>query len=210
MSQKMFKFAPTVDSDPEADIYKDEIIENNLASDVEGTDEETEFVTQWMPSVIPLGPISDYIRIRVTYIDQYAQIYYHLKSEKSELRQIRSNLTANFLDTIASADQDWPVNSACVCKFDADDCFYRATIKENRGDGTFFVQFVDYGNVDIVKIENMRKTSEFGDKPAFARRIVINNILPPENGEMPTGWTEGQIDKLRDHLDYNTINGECQ
>ena len=206
LSQKLFKFTNNFD---DASEYMDnELDEEDLAYDSadDGLDED-EVVTQWMPSVIPQGPIDEYTKVRVTYIDGYAQIYYHLASEKAELRQIRSLLTATYTGTVAS-EVDWPMNSACVCKW-SDDQWYRGTVKEKRDDGmdSYYVMLVDYGQVDIIKAEDLRKARDFGDKPAFARRIVINDILAPQGNSLPNDWTKSQINRLRDNLYYFNRNG---
>ena len=208
LSQKLFKFlASSVDTTSES--FNIDLEEENLAFDSgdDGLDED-EIVTEWIPSIIPQQPIGDYTRVRVTYIDGYAQIYYHLASEKAELRQIRSLLTNTYTGTVASEDTYWPTNSACVCKW-SDDQWYRGTVKEKRDDGedSYYVMLVDYGQVDIIKAEDLRKARDFGDKPALARRIVINDILPPQGSELPNDWTKSQINRLRDNLYYFTYNG---
>ena len=206
LSQKLFKFV--MNEGGEHDL-PDNLSEESLGLNSEDDSlEEDEVVTQWIPSVIPQEPMEEYTKIRVTYIDSYAQIYYHLASEKAQLRQIRSLLTNTYTGTVAADDAEWPPNSACVCKW-SDDQWYRGTVKEKRDDGesSYFVMLVDYGNVDIIKAADLRKARDFGDRPALARRIVISDILPLQESQQPNDWTKAQINSLRDNLYYFTPNG---
>ena len=137
---------------------------------------------------------------------------------------MRSLLTSEYNDTDCVEDEEWPMNSACVCKWE-DECWYRGTVKEQKEDQNYIVMFVDYGTTSIVRARDMRKVNKsYADTPAYARRIVLKDIIPPQgegkirkiklkrNHEsnryyptgLPTSWTKEQVTNMYDAIHYTT------
>ena len=83
--------------------------------------------------------------------------------------------------------------------------FCRATVKEHREDQRYIVMFVDYGTTSLVHAKDMRKAyNHYSNTPAYARRIVLNEIVPPQGEGLPTNWTKEQISNLYDVIHYTT------
>lgn len=51
----------------------------------------------------------------------------------------------------------------------------------------FQVRFVDYGNCDSCRIDELRKANMFGDIPVLSRRYQLANIQPPQGNVI---WSE--------------------
>lgn len=67
----------------------------------------------------------------------------------------------------------------------------------------FQVRFVDYGNCDSCRIDELRKANMFGDIPVLSRRYQLENIQPPQGSEM---WSE----KARTFCSVTILEKHCE
>ncbi|KYN20203.1 Maternal protein tudor [Trachymyrmex cornetzi] len=102
------------------------------------------------------------------------------------------------------------VGSLCCARFRTEG-YYRAKIVSVRPDGMIIVQFIDYGNMealslnDIHLLDNVRGTEPLQAYPAMATEFTLLNILPV-NGV----WDNRTIESIKKSLCYNEYRALVQ
>ena len=74
-------------------------------------------------------------------------------------------------------DKYWIVGQTCVARWDLDGKWYRAQVLV-VGYQEFTVQFVDYGTVEIVTVEDTRKDLFTTEMPIQCFPVQLENIQP--------------------------------
>lgn len=109
------------------------------------------------------------------------------------------------------------VGSMCCARFQTDG-YYRAKILNVRPDGMIMVQFIDYGNVEVLPpneihlLDNIPVSEHLYSYPPMAAEFTLVNVLPI-NGI----WENRTIEVIRKSLCYNeykavihpTMNNRC-
>lgn len=108
------------------------------------------------------------------------------------------------------------VGTLCCARFQSDG-YYRAKILNVRPDGMIVVQFIDYGNVEIVSpneihlCDNNPQMEPLRAYPPMAAEFILINVLPI-NGV----WEDGTIETIKKTLCYNEyrahlymVNNHC-
>ena len=77
---------------------------------------------KWLPSIIPDGPKGGHTRVRITYVDDAGQIYYHAYTDRLLIRQMRKMFASQYEPEGSSTVydqivQDWKKGDAAVCFF---------------------------------------------------------------------------------------------
>ena len=86
------------------------------------------------------------------------------------------------------------VGDPCCAKFSEDNCWYRAEVTSIDMTGKTMVQFVDYGNSEVVARSNVRQLlPEFSELPRQAVVCSLNRIRPKSRT-----WTGSDIKKFFD------------
>ena len=119
-------------------------------------------VCSWLPPSIPR--LEDF-KIRMTYIDGAFQFYGHDRKNRHLLRTMRAYFAATYdlKDHPEDSQCEWRLGEACVAKLDGH--WYRAKVVEVSLDRRMVgVIFVDLGNVQKVKAEDLRIPREFGNQ----------------------------------------------
>ena len=129
MSEKMFRLAlanhPILVDDlaPTIDSLEDAVELSSMSEDME---DDVNSVKKWLPYyVIPENPKTKFTKVKITYVDDCGQIYYHLYEEKSIITQMKdhyyslyssasSQNGSNFMNDLR---KNWQVNDACVARF---------------------------------------------------------------------------------------------
>lgn len=88
------------------------------------------------------------------------------------------------------------MDELCLVFFDTDHSWYRAVCVEVAGDGQPAVRFLDYGNVQVVPIENIRKMP----KEFAYRRVTVDCTLFGI-----TEITENMLDVLMKSFTVNAV-----
>lgn len=95
------------------------------------------------------------------------------------------------------------VGTVCCARFHTEG-YYRAKILNVRPDGMIVVQFIDYGNVEILSLndihllDNIRGSEPLQAYPPMAADFTLLNVLPV-NGV----WENRTIEGIRKILCYN-------
>ena len=85
-----------------------------------------------------------------------------------------------------------------------DNFWYRARIVDCKANGHYMVVLVDRGNDFLVESnEKMRTPYHFGDIPALAKRVVLNNVVPRKENAQPYQWERDVLDNLFNCIYYD-------
>lgn len=102
------------------------------------------------------------------------------------------------------------VGTLCCARFQTEG-YYRAKILNVRSDGMIVVQFIDYGNVEILSpndihlLDNIRGAEPLKAYSAMAAEFTLVNVLPV-NGV----WENRTIDGIKKILCYNEYRALIQ
>lgn len=116
-----------------------------------------------------------------------------------------------------SKDSRLLVGTLCCARFQTEG-YYRAKILSVRPDGMIVIQFIDYGNMEVLSpndihlLDNIRGAEPLFTYPGMAGEFTLLNVLPV-NGV----WENRTIEKIREILCYNeyrvmviqTMNNRC-
>ncbi|KMQ89277.1 maternal protein tudor [Lasius niger] len=95
------------------------------------------------------------------------------------------------------------IGTLCCARFQSDG-YYRAKVLNVRPDGMVVVQFIDYGNVEVLSPneihlwDNIPQMEPLRAYPPMALEFTLINVLPI-NGV----WESGTIEAIRKTLCYN-------
>jgi len=218
LSQRLYKdgFVKFGDWNNRSKIIKNDDNENIDETDFEhkiGIDEdandgfnEKDKKFQWLN---PILPTSRHFLARGTHVDNAGQIYMHLNSERRRFRDLRSYINNRFRDTDPDCDQDsFDENEEVVAMWDEDQEWYRARFLGYNPDSKFsscWVFFVDWGNTCQIETKWVRRRIAEEDKPIFAFKTVLYNVLPADNRD----WTMDALDYIHEKINYgNKVGGK--
>ena len=84
-----------------------------------------------------------------------------------------------------------------------DNFWYRARIVDCKANGHYMVVLVDRGNDFLVESnKKIRMPYHFGDIPALAKRVVLNNVVPRKENAQPYQWERDVLDNLFNCIYY--------
>ena len=122
---------------------------------------------------------TEYVEVVVTDITNPLLLHLQIASQQSlqAISDLQSGLNSH---THAPPPSFLPPKGhVCCCKFSADGLWYRAVVAECQ-DSLCDVQFIDYGNTDTVKLENITTCpKEFIQVPIMAAKCALNGVVPP-------------------------------
>ncbi|XP_071555768.1 protein tudor isoform X1 [Temnothorax nylanderi] len=102
------------------------------------------------------------------------------------------------------------VGTLCCARFQTEG-YYRAKILSVRPDGMIVIQFIDYGNIEVLPpnevhlLDNIRGSDPLQAYPPMAAEFTLLNVLPV-NGV----WENRTIDGIRKILCYNEFRALIQ
>lgn len=100
-------------------------------------------------------------------------------AERNVLTVIASALELRYKDApLLPVDLYWYPGQICVAVFYLDKKWYRGKVIEVKGD-LVLVEYVDYGNVEWVNVENLRKNVTLTDLPIQCHKIPIRSDCVP-------------------------------
>ena len=90
-----------------------------------------------------------------------------------------------------------------------DNFWYRARIVDCKANGHYMVVLVDRGNDFLVESnKKIRTPYHFGDIPALAKRVVLNNVVPTKENAQPHEWERDALDNLFNCIYYQKTKYE--
>jgi len=152
----------------------------------------------------PELPVKRHFYARATFVDDAGQIYMHLNDQRKQFRTLRSNLNNHFHNSSPDCTVDSFKPYQEVVAMYVDNVWYRARFLGYVSDTEYeesYVLFVDWGNTCIVKTILIRSNIIEHDKPIFAFKAVLHNVLPHR-----PSWTPDAIDFMMEKVIYTSNN----
>ena len=97
-------------------------------------------------------------------------------------------------------DKYWTVGQACVARWDLDGKWYRGKVLV-VGYQEFTVEFVDYGTLEMVTVEDMRKDLFMTEMPTQCFSVQLENIQP-----VTEKWERTVLDYLHSTVVDQTLS----
>ncbi|XP_012223207.2 maternal protein tudor isoform X2 [Linepithema humile] len=168
-----------------------------------------------------MQPSSEFV-IFVTHVepdDTYLKIWGQVDKSNAALveRQIYSLIEHFNQGYVSSSKANRLIGSLCCARFQTDG-YYRAKILSIRPDNMMVVQFIDYGNIEILSpndvhlMENIPGSESLQTVPAIAAEFILANVMP-----INCVWENRIIETIKRNLCYNeyratsvhTMNNRC-
>ncbi|CAG9561418.1 unnamed protein product [Danaus chrysippus] len=128
--------------------------------------------------------------VLVSYVDSCIKFYIQLSDKIDELGAVMKAVKAHCENT--SSPGELPVGAVCCARFPDDNNWYRALVRESRGNKVV-VAYVDYGNEQEVDVEDLRTiTPDLITLPAQAMKCALRGF---ENRPVETK-TSNQLEML--------------
>jgi len=156
----------------------------------------------------PELPVKRHFYARATFVDDSGQIYLHLYEQRQQFRALRSNLNTHFQHSSPDCAMDsFTPSQEVVAKY-VDEVWYRARFLGYVPDTECeksYVLFVDWGNTSTVDTKLIRSNIIEQDKPIFAFRAVLHNVLPDR-----LDWDPDTIDFMMNKVLYTNNNNNIK
>ena len=111
----------------------------------------------------------------VSHVNSANDFYVQMVDKLDELDVVAGNLQA--FETEHTAPEELTVGLICAGRYSVDETWYRAVIKEICSDGSYTVQFVDYGNEETVEIDSLATLSQsVSEMPYFAVHCKLDAL----------------------------------
>lgn len=113
----------------------------------------------------------------------------HDANDENLLHQIREKIMKIYGELELAIDfvPTYTPGQACLVRYHVDKRFYRGIIQELTKDDEYIVQFIDYGNVESVKVPELLPYAPFPKLPRLAHKYRIEGICAKtENGVYTT------------------------
>ncbi|CAH2981454.1 unnamed protein product [Chilo suppressalis] len=128
--------------------------------------------------------------VLVSYVDSCIKFYVQLSDNIDELNAVMDAVKAHCENT--SSPGELPVGAACCARFPDDDNWYRARIRDTKGN-KIIVGYVDYGNEQEIDVTDLRTiTPDLIRLPAQAMKCALKGF---ENKPVETK-TSNQLEML--------------
>ncbi|KAL0822320.1 hypothetical protein ABMA28_004423 [Loxostege sticticalis] len=141
---------------------------------------------KWM-GLLPLGTRQS---VLVSYVDSCIKFYVQLSDKIDELNAVMDAVKTHCENS--SSPGELPVGAACCARFPDDDNWYRARIRDTKGN-KIIVAYVDYGNEQEIEVSDLRTiTPDLIKLPAQALKCALKGF---ENKPVETK-TSNQLEML--------------
>lgn len=123
----------------------------------------------------------------------------NLRKRDSIEEAIESHLSAR-----SEVPKTLRIGELCLARYPLDGHFYRSSVVDHVGDGLITVRFIDYGNAEDIKMEDIRTMNNrfLQDEKPLANSYILASVWSPE-------WTENNLNAIRDHFINCTVEVDC-
>ncbi|XP_039755732.1 maternal protein tudor-like isoform X2 [Pararge aegeria] len=166
--------------------YGELFLDNKNVLDLLMTNVKDNLQFKWM-GMLPLGSRQS---VLVSYVDSCIKFYVQLSDNIDKLNAVMDAVKAHCENS--SSPGELPVGAACCARFPDDDNWYRAIVRDMKGNRVV-VAYVDYGNEQEVNVEDLRTiTSDLIRLPAQAMKCALKGF---ENRPVETK-TSNQLEMI--------------
>ncbi|XP_033632805.1 uncharacterized protein LOC117294486 isoform X2 [Asterias rubens] len=164
----------------------------------QGLGKSAEFET--LPAGIPL---TDNCICLVTVVNSPSDFFIQIPSEENiELDERLGNELRTKYDDGSMNPHEPKIGQLCAARFSADNAWYRArAVEKVAPESAVKVMFVDYGNVEVVALNEIRKLEGWlTEVPEFSHRCGIHGMIAPSGGKQLL-WSEETIKHVKSKLE---------
>ena len=113
-----------------------------------------------------------------SHVDWEGRIYLIPLTDFENLRIIKKVLDSKYKDSSQGPeDKNWASGESVIVRWDEDGHWYRGVVMEVNCE-EFIVQYVDYGTVEVCRVENMRKEVFMVTTPIQCISIELEDVQP--------------------------------
>jgi len=154
---------------------------------------------EWLKPLPP--PMTEFLAIP-SHVDWEGNIFIcPLVPNHDNLNIISNVLNSKYQGSVHKpVDKYWTVGQACVARWDLDGKWYRGKVLV-VGYQEFTVEFVDYGTLEIVTVEDMRKDLFMTEMPTQCFPVQLENIQP-----VTEKWERTVLDYLHSTVVDQTLS----
>ncbi|BFZ12947.1 hypothetical protein BsWGS_15986 [Bradybaena similaris] len=155
-------------------------VQNNKSADEEAQAREVHKVLNSYGSPSTQKLETSYIQVSISNYISPSEFYVQVTDTQKDLWQLMKDMQEALGNLQPCLTQSWSVGDYCAAIFTPDELWYRANIVRKVSDDEFEVEYVDFGNVDVVKKSSLQSLPpEFGKRmPCAAARCHLANLLP--------------------------------
>jgi len=155
--------------------------------------------TQWLR---PLPAPNDEFLAVPSHVDWEGNIFIcPMIPNQENVNKLRDVLDSKYQGSVYKpADKYWVVGQACVARWDLDGRWYRAQVLKIDYQ-VFTVLFVDYGTVEVVTVEDMRKDLLMTEMPIQCFPVQLENVVP-----VTEKWERSVLDFLHSIVVDQTVS----
>ncbi|KPJ08016.1 Maternal protein tudor [Papilio machaon] len=166
--------------------YGELFLDNKNVLDLLMANMKDQLQFKWV-DLLPLGSRKS---VLVSYVDSCIKFYVQLSDKIEELNAVMEAVRVHCESK--SSPGELPVGAACCARFPDDDNWYRARVKDTKGNKVI-VTYVDYGNEQEVDVSDLRTiTPDLIRLPAQALKCALKGY---ENKPVETK-TSNQLEML--------------
>ncbi|XP_049303754.1 RING finger protein 17 [Bactrocera dorsalis] len=150
----------------------------DLVVDSQACGEPTVFTSKAPEAWLQSKPINKSIFVAIpTYVDYEAIVYLHDAYDKDLLKHLREIIMKTYgeYEMPTTSIPVYTPGQACLVRYHVDKRLYRGIVQKKKKDD-FIVQFIDYGNVESVKLHDLLPFAPFPKLPRIANKYRIEGI----------------------------------
>lgn len=137
-----------------------------------------------------------------TYVDNNVVIYLHEAKHKEILQRLNVSINERVLSNNYNKYYKFKHDQPCLVRFYADNKYYRGKVTDVLNNSTYKVQFVDYGNIELVNVSDMKVQLIATNVPILATKYRLSDVSPI----FASGWPIQAIDCLHSLI----VNKVCE
>ncbi|NXP49137.1 TDRD6 protein, partial [Heliornis fulica] len=140
------------------------------------------------------------VLVYVSHVNDPLDFYVQLESDEAELNSISESLN-NRTQVKNPCGQLFQAGDLISAVYSEDDLWYRAVVREKTSENLISVQYIDYGNTSVIKVDQVHELPEdLLSVPAISVHCFLGGLKCKKNAE----WTEKAvlhfIERTRDVL----------
>ncbi|XP_068085142.1 uncharacterized protein [Anabrus simplex] len=168
--------------------------------------------TQQVPNTVSSQPLSAYklplfspqtrIKVLVSWFVTPEEFYCQNLSSEKDFKNLMEEIQRSSKE-LSPLRGEVDIGTAVIAKFPADGVLYRGEIKEQRGAMSYLVEYVDYGNNELVSPSDLWNVEpRFHSLPRHAFLCTLEGVKPVDSN-----WSRN----VKDYIDiFGADNLECE
>lgn len=129
----------------------------------------------------------------VSHIDSISSFFLQLSGDEPDILKMGEDLNTSLLRDSLKMAASFQLGDVVLAEFEEDGALYRSVVKTQENSLCFKVEFVDYGNIAVVRREKMYPIpEEYLSQPRFS---IPCSLLDTSSYEMDSSFTDAVVEK---------------